>query len=846
MKLSVIFLLVFLSSCNAPFQGDIKVSLKNDQDQTAGGSSAGGAAGGAGGAAGGSGGGGPFTLNIPFTTGTEASYIINEPNLIEFTGNLVRLKPSTHIDQNNTAAGFASGTKNGVVWDITNNFLRLNSTSNLNEHDLYWTPQVSEIILYYKLNEATYTGAANQLHDDGPAAIHGQSNGPLINSIGKLRNAGNFDGVSHVGTADNDYLENRQNYTIAFWFKPTNLNGSRQGLIAKRLAEDDNQTFDVYLHTNNKIYVDIDGSNDKFATYTEFENNKWYHIVLTFDGTAPQGTRARIYVNGALDIASSETSTVIPNYTAPLRIGSLDASNNYNFTGQIDEVAIWKQTLTQTEIRYMHERQSHKVTGEYISRVMDSVETDSMWTFLSPKVPIPFSKPIPSNSGSEPTSQYSAVVPNLMNGLIAYWKFDEPTSAEDSFGMNDGTQSGLITNQDLRSLFNQSTAFYGGSISIINGTFFNSMPAFSIGGWVLPSYLKNTVNGNNVAIIGKQGVVAIGMKNGLLCARSETDAAEICTPSTMNIGEWSHFMVTGDASTFSLYLNGKLINTAAHAGADYGSSGFNFAMGAKVWDGSDNYYYGLMDEVAVWNRALTLAEIINLYRRGSNTLLYQVRSCAVANCSDQDALLGQGWKGPGNDSYFYFSENYNYDIVFAGTPMVNSSVNSMNLSFQDFPAVTVSPNRYFQYKAVFRSNDTNNLCDYGAGAVMCSPELKSMTIGPSYSTRVNTVTNTVGIGALFTTLDLNTFTETLGPNDCSGAAYYTVSSDGMNYYYYDGANWVLADGSDNQTTDPWTMAIALPMFPTGVGIGTLQIKTFLLSDGYSPCEVDNLQLTGTN
>lgn len=844
MKFCVVLLLAFLTSCNAPFQGDISVSLKTDDGQTTSGSTAGGA----GGVAGGAGGGTPFTLNIPFTSGTEASYIINDPTQMEFTGDLVRLKPKIFIDQNNTAAGFASGTKNGVVWDITNNFLRLNSTSNLNEHSLYWTPQVSEVILYYKLNEATYTGAANQVYDDGPGGFHGQSNGPLINSTGKLRNAATFDGVSHAGVQDYDYLENRQNYTIAFWFKPTNLNGNPQGLIAKRLAEDDNQTFDVYLHTNNKIYVDIDGSNDKFATNTEFENNKWYHIVLTFDGTAPLATRVRIFVNGAQDRTASETSTVIPNYTAALRIGSLDASSLYNFTGQIDEVVLWKQTLTQAEIQFMHERQSFKVTGEYISRVMDSVDTDSMWTYLSPEVTIPFSKPLPA-SASEATSQYSAVVPNMMNGLLAYWKFDEPatgpTSTMDAIGLNYGTQIGTIINHDLRSLFNQSTAFYGGLI-YVNGTFLNNMPAFSIGGWISPFFLKDAAGGNNVAIIGKPGVVAVGMKNGFLCARSETDAAEICTPSTMNVGEWSHFMVTGDASTFSLYLNGKLINTAAHAGADYGSSVNNFAMGSTVWDTLDNYYMGLMDEVAVWNRALTLAEITNLYRRGGNTLLYQVRSCAVANCSDQDALLGQGWKGYGNDSLFYFSENFNYDVVFSGVPVGTSSVNSMQLSFEDFPVLTVSPNRYFQYKAVFRSNDTNNLCDYGSGAVMCSPELKSMTIGPSYSTRVNTVTNTVAIGSLFTTLDLNTFTEILGPNDCLGAAYYTVSSDGTNFYYYDGTNWVLADGSAAQVTDPWTMAIALPLFPTAVGVGTLQIKTYLLSDGYRPCEVDNLQITGTN
>jgi hypothetical protein len=36
----------------------------------------------------------------------------------------------------------------------------------------------------------------------------------------------------------------------------------------------------------------------------------------------------------------------------------------------------------------------------------------------------------------------------------------------------------------------------------------------------------------------------------------------------------------------------------------------------------------------------------------------------------------------------------------------------------------------------------------------------------------------------------------------------------------------------------------LSTFPSAVGAGTLQIKTFLSSMGTSACEVDNLQVTG--
>ena len=861
-KFTVLFLLIFLVSCEAPLQGDITVKVNDEESSggtssgtTAGGTTTGGTTTGGtttggtttGGTTTGGTAGGATSLNIPFSTGTETSYIFNNATEMELASNLVRLKNKTHIDQSNTVMGFAGGTKNGVVWDIANGVLRLNSTSNLNEHSIDWTPQVVHVVGYYKMNEATYTGAANQLIDSGPGSFHGESNGPLINSIGKLRNAGTFDGVSHVGVADKDYFENHAKYSIAVWVKPTNLNGNAQGIVSKRIDFNDNHTFSLFFYGSNQLYVDIDGANDRFASLTEFENNKWYHIIVTFDGTEPPANRVRVYVNGALDRTASETSTIIPNYSAPLRIGSIDGSNLYNFQGQIDEVVLWKEMLTYSEVMYIYEKQSYKITGEFISRVMDSVDTDSKWTYLSPKTTIPFSKELPGTNGSETITHYPAVAPNLMNGLQAYWKFEDtsPATTKDSIGSIDGTRSGAIDLGDLRGPFNYANAFYGGAIEF-NNTFLNNMPAFSIGGWISPIFLKNFVGGNNVGIIGKTGVVEIGLKNGYLCARSHVDNNENCTSNKLNIGEWTHFMVTGDATTFNLYVNGKYITNITHAGADFGASASNFIMGSKIWDASDNFYIGLMDEMAVWNRALTAAEVTNLYRRGANTLQYHVRSCAAADCSDQDALLGQGWLGPDNNSYFYFSENHNYQFATPGVPAALSKTEALKLAFRDFPAVTVNNNRYFQYKAVFRSNDSNSLCDYGSGAVMCSPELKSMTIGPSYSTKLNTITNTAAIGAPFTTFDLNSFAETLGPNGCAGFTNYTISVDGTNFYYYNGSNWVIADGTLAETSDAWTVAATLPAFPIAVGTGTLQVKTFLNSDGYDACEVDNLFVSGTN
>jgi Concanavalin A-like lectin/glucanases superfamily len=77
---------------------------------------------------------------------------------------------------------------------------------------------------------------------------------------------------------------------------------------------------------------------------------QWTHLVATFDGT-----NTLLYVNGVL--AASEVNTgYTPNLVRALRIG---AGNNeggvtvdYNFPGDIDEVAIFNSVLSPTNSHY--------------------------------------------------------------------------------------------------------------------------------------------------------------------------------------------------------------------------------------------------------------------------------------------------------------------------------------------------------------------------------------------------------------------------------------------------------------------------------------------------------------
>src|SRR5262249_16001860 len=72
------------------------------------------------------------------------------------------------------------------------------------------------------------------------------------------------------------------------------------------------------------------------------------------------------------------------------------------------------------------------------------------------------------------------------------------------------------------------------------------------------------------------------------------------------LNAWSHLAATYNGSTLSLYVNGTLVASQAFTGSIITSSGALRIGGNGVWG---EYFTGQIDEVRIYNRALTQAEI---------------------------------------------------------------------------------------------------------------------------------------------------------------------------------------------------------------------------------------------
>ena len=81
---------------------------------------------------------------------------------------------------------------------------------------------------------------------------------------------------------------------------------------------------------------------------------------------------------------------------------------------------------------------------------------------------------------------------------------------------------------------------------------------------------------------------------------------QVFTSSALPTSTWSHLALTYDGSTERLYLNGAMVDSVAHTGTITSSTNA-LTLGSDPFYGQ--FFNGLIDEVRIYNKALTAAQI---------------------------------------------------------------------------------------------------------------------------------------------------------------------------------------------------------------------------------------------
>ena len=281
---------------------------------------------------------------------------------------------------------------------------------------------------------------------------------------------------------------------------------------------------------------------------------------------------------------------------------------------------------------------------------------------------------------------------------------------------------------------------------------------------------------------------------------------------------------TGDTE---IYLDGELDTTQT---ATYNSTSYNAEspLGkdriGTVENASTRFFNGLLDNVALWDRPLSAAEVKQIYLRTANNVLFQVRTCSSA-CTIEDFV------GPDGTPNTFFSETQNAATIDASNEGAGAVlVKSPSLAFSDFTS-PLANNRFFQYRVIMESDDP-------AGTPLL-PHVEEVKIGPEHFPDTNPIVE--NLNPLPYT-SLSAFVES-SPESC--AIKYQLSKDGSNFFYFDGSTWSTASGfSESNTAEG--IAANLDLYNLVVGPGSLHMRAFLVSDGQQQCSLDNLQIDGEN
>ncbi len=81
----------------------------------------------------------------------------------------------------------------------------------------------------------------------------------------------------------------------------------------------------------------------------------------------------------------------------------------------------------------------------------------------------------------------------------------------------------------------------------------------------------------------------------------------------LQLNTWQHYAMTYDGSYLRVYHNGLITDSVPASGAIYNSLQ-SFMVGNQVYQSTNYYLDGKLDEVGLWNRSLTAEEVMCLYK----------------------------------------------------------------------------------------------------------------------------------------------------------------------------------------------------------------------------------------
>ncbi len=462
---------------------------------------------------------------------------------------------------------------------------------------------------------------------------------------------GNGDGVD-IGNPANLQL---QNFTIETWIKRASPSRATQGpQLNGTMFSGPNGGYGLGLWDDGRLLLSKIGVSGVFSTTVITDTNTFHHVAVT-----KSGANVFFYVDGVAESVGPYDPGFV--FNGPMAIGARGGDYGTSFFGSIDEVSVYNRALSTNEIQSIYNAGSAGkcvvvvpplittqpqnktvVVGESATFNVTATGTQPLsyqWRMGGTNIAgATASSLVLTNVQFANAGTYSVVVSNVADtatssnavltvnppppcatppsGLVGWWKGEN--NALDSSGTNNGTLAGNTTFGAAR--VGQGFVFDGNGDGVNVGNPPNlQLQNFTIETWIKRANASRATQGaslNGTMFAGPGEGYAFGLwDDGRIFLSKVGISAVFSTLTITDINTFHHVAVTKSGNNVVLYVDGVAESVGPY------DPGFAFngpmAVGARGGDYAGSFF-GSIDEVSIYNRALSIGEIQSIYNAGGS------------------------------------------------------------------------------------------------------------------------------------------------------------------------------------------------------------------------------------
>ena len=284
-----------------------------------------------------------------------------------------------------------------------------------------------------------------------------------------------------------------------------------------------------------------------------------------------------------------------------------------------------------------------------------------------------------TSANNNPNNQKTCDGAIPTNGLLAWYSFNG--NANDGSGNgNNGTVSGATLTTDRFGNPNSAYSFNGISdfIVINNTTLANfGTSNFTIAGWVNPSYLTTPGTSaifckRNTGVYGN--FVEFDINNwkikGEIDESSSGNYSVVASTTSVGLNTWYFGVFVRESNIIRMYFNGNLEGTTTTPIIQNINNTGQATIGDLSGGGGYASLNGKIDDIRVYNRALSSCEITALYNETSTNLIPTVQATNVVFTNVSTNQFSTNWTdGNGSNRTVFIKQ----DSVGIAVPLTNTT-----------------------------------------------------------------------------------------------------------------------------------------------------------------------------